>query len=156
LLDDISIRYQQKTDVLELLGKPNLNERQIQEEYINAKRSDYRISLLCLSTENEDLYLILKYFDQDESWANYYRLIETIETFAKDKKITLNIDESERKKFTNTANNYSLSNIDSRHGLKKIVKENKTPSMTIEEAYYFARRIAMSYISQVYGLALVS
>jgi hypothetical protein len=42
----------------------------------------------------------------------------------------------ERKSFTNVANNFSLSGIDSRHGFRNEVKENKTEKMTLEQAIF--------------------
>lgn len=78
---------------------------------------------------------------------NYYKILESIEEFAK--KYSLNIHsktEAKRKSFTNTANNYSLSGLNSRHGFKDFIKENKTPAMTLTDAHNFISTIAKEYL----------
>jgi hypothetical protein len=86
----------------------------------------------------------------ETSWMTYYKIMETVETFAQNKCIELGATKSTRKRFTNTANNFSLSGFDSRHGFKEAVKQNKTDSMTIDEAYSFVSEMAKEYLKKAY------
>ncbi len=111
---------------------------------------DARLWLVDLATTNEDVYLILKYFEMDQGWQTYYKLMETLETFAKNESITLTATPEVRASFTNVANNYSLSGLSSRHGFKVQVKENKSEKMSLDEAHIFIRNMAKDYLKQKY------
>jgi hypothetical protein len=146
------IAWIEKNGAPGLLGKPDLNSMQIQEEHRKSSLDDPRFRLVNLATENEDIYLILKYFDMEPSWTTYYKTLETVETLAKKESVAININTKERKSFTNVANNYSLSGLDSRHGFKQNIKNNNTKKMTMNEAHQFIRSVAMSYLKQKYNL----
>ena len=133
-----------------LLGKPPFSDNRISEEYENASRSSIKFLLMHLAAENKDVYFILKYLDMESSWTTYYKLIEAVETFAEEKGIDLGTSRKERKSFTNTANNFSLSGFNSRHGFKEATKKNKTKSMLIDEAYDFVTSMAKSYLQNYY------
>lgn len=109
-----------------LLGKPPVSQAKISKEYENGSKSCIKFPLMHLATENTDVHSILKYLDMESSWTTYYKLMEAIETFAKEKSIELGTSKKERKSFTNTANNFSLSGFDSRHGFKETTKQNNT------------------------------
>lgn len=133
-----------------LLGRPPVDQSIINEEYENGSKSSIKFPLVHLATENRDVYFILKYLDMEANWTSYYKLMEAIETFAKEKSIDLGTSKKERLSFTNTANNFSLSGFDSRHGFKEVTKKNNTESMSIDEAYGFVTSMAKVYIQKAY------
>lgn len=139
-----------KINVMSLLSSPStMNNDEIREEFEKSLIQDIRVALVNLATEREDVYLILKYFDLGHDWSSYYKILESIEAFMKFTGIKIEIDKVARKTFTNTANNYQFSGIESRHGFKKTIKKNKTPSMSLEEAHDFLSKIAKQYLNEV-------
>lgn len=137
--------YYESLDFFGLLGKPDISEEAVAHELQKAK-SDIRLMLLNKATEDEGIYLVLKYFNMEKNWVTYYKILESIEYLSKEEKITLSIDSEARKRFTNVANNYSLSGIHSRHGFKKNLKENRTSAMKLNESHDFIRDVAKQYI----------
>lgn len=133
-----------------LLGKPPVSPARISEEYENGAKSCIKFPLMHLATENRDVYFILKYLDMESSWTTYYKLMEAIETFASEKSIDLSTSKKERKSFTNTANNFSLSGFDSRHGFKEATMHNNTQSISIDEGYGFVTSMAKAYLQKAY------
>jgi hypothetical protein len=148
----VLVRKIAKQNVMALLGRPNLTPYVIDLELKKAIQLDVRFLMLNLATEREDIYLILKYFDMELSWINLYKTLETIESLSKKTKINLSINKKKRGLFTNTANNFSLSGLESRHGFKQVIKENKTPSMEVDEAHQFVSEIAKEYLNKVASL----
>lgn len=134
-----------------LLGRPNCTDIQLAEEFAHAKRSSRRLQLVHLATENQDVYLILKYLGMDAGWVTYYKLWESLEQFANTNALDLGVQASKRRSFTNTANNFSLSGFDSRHGFKELTKMNNTESMTIEAGHGFVTDLAKKYLSLMYS-----
>lgn len=112
--------------------------------------------MLLLATENEDVYMVLKYLHLGRGWADYYKLMETIDSNAAIKGLTLPDDDKLRKSFTKTANNFSLAKFDSRHGFKKVLKQNKTPALNIEEGHRFVTSLARNYLLAAYPRYFVS
>ena len=137
-----------KRNIVALLGKPNISNYLYHQEFENVKMNGH-FFMMNLATEREDVYLILKYFDNEGSYINYYKALETIEALAIKTGIKITVDRKSRKAFTNTANNYTLSGLDSRHGFKQAIKENKTPSMELSEAHEFISSIAQEYLNNV-------
>ncbi len=129
-----------------LLGRPNCSPQYLSKELANAKRSSVKFQLIHLAVENQDVYFILKYLDMEAGWVTYYKLLEAIEGFAKTSSVDLEIEESSRRSFTNTANNFSLSGFDSRHGFKELMKKNNTAAMTISEGHKFITDLARKYL----------
>jgi hypothetical protein len=129
-----------------LLGRPNCSNEILREELAKIERSGIKFQLIYLATKHEDIYYILKYLDMEAGWVTYYKLLEAIEHCANKNSIQLVVDENRRKSFTNTANNFSLSGFDSRHGFKELTKKNKTPSMKIHEGYKFITDLAKQYL----------
>jgi len=150
LHNEAQMEHEPQRGTTALMGKPAFPELRIAAEYKNAKNASIKLQLLHLATENKDVYFILKYFDMESGWGTYYKLLEAIEHFAKEKDIDLNTAEADRKSFTNTANNFSLSGFDARHGFKEVTKQNKTPAMTIDGAYEFVSGIAKRYLKMAY------
>lgn len=148
---DQSATLSERSNAIGLLKRPDISEERHRQFLRDARKHDIRVFLLMLATENEDAYQILKYFDMRLDWVTYYKLLETVETHSEAKNIDLNIDKSERSAFRNTANNYSLSGLDSRHGFKESVKINKTASMTLDQAHRFISSAARSYLSARYS-----
>ena len=144
------INHQPQLGSTALMGKPTFPQARLDEELSNARKTNIKLQLLHFATENKDVYFILKYFDMEPGWVTYYKLLEAIEHFAAEKKIYLNTIEDKRKSFTNTANNFSLSGFDSRHGFKEVTKLNKTPAMKLEEGYSFVSDMAMRYLKLAY------
>jgi hypothetical protein len=144
-------KLQEKQAAHGLLKRPNIDQAQFEDFLRSARGHDRRTFLLMLATENEDVYQILKYFDMSLNWTTYYKILETLEAHASTEKINLKCSATDRKSFTNTANNYSLSGLNSRHGFKQSIKENKTPSMSIEQAHQLVTKAARTYLFAKYG-----
>jgi hypothetical protein len=134
--NELSANFLEKPDTLDEIVIAELSRTNI----------NIRLRLLNKATEDEGVYLILKYFEMKPNWDVYYKILESVETLSTKENITMSIDRGKRTRFTNTANNYSLSGIYSRHGVKKNKKENQTPSMEISEAHNFIRDIAKQYL----------
>lgn len=104
---------------------------------------------LAQKPKNIGLYLILKYFSMPLTWAILYKIMETLETIEShhDKKWSVTYTRADRTKFTNPANNFSLLQIDARHGLKPdSLRPNSTNRMTLDEAKLMFKRCAYSYL----------
>lgn len=145
----VKVRKPPKRNIVALLGKPSISDHLYSQEFERVKQANVRFFMINLATEREDAYLILKYFDIEESYINYYKILETLEALSKKTGIPISVDQKLRKAFTNTANNYTLSGLDSRHGFKEAVKENKTPSMELSEAHSFVTSIAKEYLNNL-------
>jgi hypothetical protein len=131
-----------------LLGPAPFSRQRIESEFERCKGTSVRFPLLHLAAVNKDVYFILKYLDMEPGWVTYYKLLEAVENFAKAKSITLNIDQSKRTAFTNTANNFSLSGFDSRHGFKEAVKKNHTGSMSLDDGHKFITDLVRDYFKK--------
>lgn len=144
------VPYEPHRGATALLGRPPFPEARLTDDFNNAKKNNIKLQLLHLATENKDAYFIPKYLDMELGWSTYYKLLEAIEDFAKNKGINLNTNGAQKKSFTNTANNFSLSGFDSRHGFIEITKKNNTAAMTIAEAYEFISKMAKQYLKEAY------
>lgn len=107
-------------------------------------------SVLELATENTDVYHFLKFLEQGDSYINHYRILETLENHAKEQSINIPINKEQRKRFSNTANNFSLSGFNGRHGFKEVLKKNNTDIMSIDESGKFIRKAIQQYIHLKY------
>lgn len=119
-------------------------------------KSNARVNLvnssmyLAQKEENVGLYLILKYFSMPLTWAVLYKIMETLETIEQyhDKDWSVTYSKANRKKFTNPANNFSLIQIDARHGLKfDSLKSNSGSIMPLDEAKLMFKDCALSYLN---------
>lgn len=144
-----------------LLGLPGIDENSTQEEIKRAEArrveelskavpESPRMALLILATENIDVYMILKYLDHGREFPDYYKLMETVLSFAKDKGLAVKYNSNTKTAFTNTANNFSFAGLNSRHGFKANVKANNTSSMTIEQAHSFVTELSKEYLVAAY------
>jgi hypothetical protein len=150
LLNDIPLNFREPMTPLSLLRRPSISPNRWSEEMGRALQSSVRMGLIILATENEDVYMLLKQFEMGSSWVDYYRIMETIDSHARIKGIAIGENKKERESFTFTANNYSLTGFDSRHGFKDKVKSSKLPVMKIEQAHDFVSRMCKSYLQQAY------
>ncbi|MFG8567794.1 hypothetical protein ACEPT0_08330 [Pseudomonas paraeruginosa] len=107
-----------------------------------------------LACEHQDAYHLVKLFEQDGGWVSYYKILETIESYTTKYKVTVPVDEKIKKRLELTANNFSLSGFDSRHGFKQLVKDIKTPPLSLDEASRFIRTYAQDYLFARYGKSL--
>lgn len=128
-----------------LLGKPYDPDRVVFAE-LQRSQPNTALKLLIRATESEGFYSLLKYFDMEQDWATYYKILESVEEWSKKKGQKLCVNSSERKRFTNAANNYSLTGIHSRHGFKEQIKKNKTAPMDLDDAHDFIRNVAEKYV----------
>lgn len=147
---ETSVVFTPPKSISALLGKPPVDQYLINDAFQNGAKSSIKFPLIHLSTENKDVYFFLKYLDMESSWTTYYKLMEAVETFAKEKNIDLQTVIKKRKSFTNTANNFSLSGFDSRHGFKEVASQNRTASMSIDEGYDFVTSMVKTYLNKVY------
>lgn len=152
LYQERTVSQQQVQVYMGLLGKPQFPQARLDKELGHARKLFMEFVLLHLATENQDVYFILKYLNMEPGWVPYYALMESIEESAKAKGIALATNTATQKSFTNTANNFSLSGFDARHGFKQVVKANKTPSMTLEDGHRFVTSMVKEYIEKAYGL----
>lgn len=107
--------------------------------------------LVSLACEYQDVYHLVKLFEQRGGWTTYYKILETIESYTKEYNLTVVVDKKTQKSFELTANNFSISGFESRHGFKQQAKEIKTASLTIEEGYEFISQYAKQYLANRFG-----
>ncbi|TFH82293.1 hypothetical protein [Pseudomonas kribbensis] len=142
--------YQDAMLPLCLLGRPPISAYKWNDEMAAALGMSQRLALLILATENEDVYMLIKQFALNNSWSGYYRIMETIDSHARIKNINVNEDKKVRESFTFTANNFSVTKFDSRHGFKDKVKTSKMAVMSIDQAHDFIAGICKSYLEKAY------
>lgn len=131
--------------IFALLGKPHISEEALLST-LQRHQPFLNLKLLARATEDESFYALLKYFDMEQSWTTYYKILESVEEWAKEKGQKLDIEHNERNRFTAAANNYSMTGIDSRHGFKEKVKKYKKEPMQLNEAHDFIRSAVEKYI----------
>ena len=115
----------------------------------NAKRNVFSSSLYLAQT-NIGLYLILKYFSEPLTWVSLYKIMETFMTLEKhhDKGWKITYSNTDKSRFSNPANSFSMIGIDSRHGFKAdSLKPNNAPKMDIIEAKEMFIKCAKSYLN---------
>lgn len=145
------VRTREQARVISLLGRPSMHQFKWNEHMSNAMQMSARLGLLILATENEDIYMMLKYLGLESSWSNYYKLLETMETHAELKGMKIPGARADRGRFTNNANNFSLVGYDARHGLQPLSnRENTVAVMTLQEAHAFITGRCKGYLNTVY------
>jgi hypothetical protein len=142
--------YQERMQIVGLLGPPSISQSKRDVELRNALRTSAQLGLMILATENEDVYMILKFLDLDRGWIGYYKLLDTIETWERRKGIRAERSKRQEKRFTNTANNYDLSGFDARHGFQERLQENKLQVMSLEDGHTFITSVVKSYLKAAY------
>lgn len=103
---------------------------------------------LLMSLIREDIYLILKLIDRidlvSDDWSQIYKIFETIENLESITSIGTQIDMILKRKFKNSANNFSITGIDSRHGYTSNPGGNQT--LSYDEALAFILDISQKYL----------
>ncbi|MDH2289808.1 hypothetical protein QD172_00900 [Cobetia sp. 10Alg 146] len=150
LYNNSEVRYVEKENMAALLGNPSVPQEVIDREEQECRSSNTKFKLVRLAACNEDVYFFLKYLDMNIDWTTLYKLKEAVESFAKHKNIELSTNKDLRSAFHNTANNFSLSGFDSRHGFKMKVKDNNSDHMTISDGYRFVTNMVKKYLSEAY------
>lgn len=145
-----SVNYVEKSNLHGLLGALPASAKR------GSDREDSAMvfQLVSLACEYQDAYHLVKLFEQKGGWTTYYKILETIESYTAKYGLTVPVDKKIQKSFELTANNFSISGFESRHGFKQQAKEIKTASLTIEESYAFISGYAKWYLSRRFGPAL--
>lgn len=150
LLNEKEIARQPKRNIPGMLTKPEISPRKWGEELRNAFMTSQKLGLMMLAAEHEDIYLFLKFLDLDSSWISYYKILDTLETWERRKGIKAFRSKRKERKFTCSANNFSLSGFDARHGFQEMMQEPAQKSMTIEEGHQFITGLVKDYLQQAY------
>lgn len=104
---------------------------------------------LLTSFIREDVYLILKLIDRidpdSDDWSQLYKVFETVENLESITNIDTQIDTSLKRKFKNSANNFSITGIDSRHGYTSNTGGSQT--LSYDEALNFILDISKKYLN---------
>lgn len=119
----------------------------IKSEILGSKKLDI-FHFLLTSFIREDVYLILKLVDRIDSdsddWSQVYKIFETIENLESITSIETQIDTTLKRKFKNSANNFSITGIDSRHGYTSNPGGNQI--LSYDEALAFILDISQKYL----------
>jgi len=102
--------------------------------------------LISLAASDTGIYCLLRLFSFEMTWSNIYKILETVETLAKRDGFDLKIVQSEREALTNAANNFSLTGLEARHGLKLAGKSNNSPRATRVQAFGTVRSASQRYL----------
>ena len=145
------VSRRQQARVIALLERPRMSQHMWEKRLAQALLNSPRLGLQILATENEDIYMMLKYLGFEASWSKYYKLLETMETHAEMKGKKIPGTKAARGRFTNNANNFSLVGYDARHGLKALSdRENTETAMSLQEAHAFITDKCKSYLNTIY------
>lgn len=103
---------------------------------------------LLISLISEDVYLILKLIDRidlnSDDWSQLYKIFETIENLEKETNIDIKIDTGLKRKFKNSANNFSITGVDSRHGYTN--NKGGKETLSYDKALAFILDISQKYL----------
>ncbi|KAB0498260.1 hypothetical protein [Pseudomonas lini] len=148
---DSPISFRPKANVLRLIGRPpRMSHRKWRKHLADASLVSPRFVLVILATEKEDIYMMLKYFSEPGSWSTYYKVMETMETLARQKGFSVPVAKTAKSRFTNNANNFDVVGYDARHGLMPKGKDNPVEPMTLEEGHVFITGFCKSYLNLAY------
>jgi hypothetical protein len=98
-----------------------------------------------LSAQDEGVCLLVRLFGLEINWITVYRILETVETLMTEDGFPSPIKTSDRKALTNSANNFSISGLRSRHGFIGAGKPNNAPKATMNEAFETVRAATKEY-----------
>ncbi|WP_426247883.1 hypothetical protein [Pseudomonas sp. TWR3-1-1] len=150
-LKEVRLNHRERVQISGLLKRPRaLNPMVSQKQLINGLKTSTAVGLTILATENEDVYLLLKFLDLNDGWVGYYKLLDTIKTLEKKKGIKAVRVAAQETKFRNTANNYELSGFDGRHGFLDNANANTAKIMTLDEGHKFITGVVKSYLELAY------
>lgn len=134
-----------------LLGRLPVSPRLWNESMRQALLSGARLPIVLLAAENEDVQQILRFLALPADWGNYYKLLETVETYAERNGKPFPKKSAARKVFTNNANNHSVVGIGARHGIQEEGRPNPVSRMTLEQAHVFISGVCKLYLNTFYG-----
>lgn len=150
LLDERETDRQQRRHIPGMLGRPGISQAAWDIELKKAFATSQKLGLMMLAAEHEDVYLFLKFLDLDDSWVGYYKILDTLETWERRKGIRAFRSKRKEKKFTCSANNFSLNGFDARHGFQEMMQEPAQKSMTVGEGHQFITGLIKDYLQQAY------
>ena len=133
-----------------LLGRQPMSPGKWNEMMQTAIQSGARLPVMLLATENEDVQHLLRYMALPADWGNYYKLLETLETYADRKGKPFPKKTAARSAFTNNANNYSVVGLGARHGFQEVNRPNPVKPMSLEEAHTFISGVCKLYLNTFY------
>lgn len=117
--------------------------------------SNRYLCILIAALKREDIYIILKYYDdlgryKNSDWGIYYKIVEAVGNFSKlsNNMVPLNIDKSLERALGNMANNFSQTALGSRHGYTKEQKKGKN-TLSLDDAHRFVSHVTKQYINIV-------
>ena len=134
-----------------LLGRLPMSPNRWNEMMESAMLSGPRLPILLLATEHSDVQQILRYLALPADWGTYYKLLETLETYAARNGTPFPNKYAARSAFTNNANNYSVTGLGARHGEQEEKRPNTVKPMSLEEAHTFITGVCKLYFNTVYG-----
>ena len=134
-----------------LLGRLAVSQRLWNEFMRQALMSGARLPIVLLAAENEDVQQMLRFLALPADWSNYYKLLETLETYAERNGKPFPKKAAARKAFTNNANNYSKVGIGARHGIQEEGRSNTVTPMTIGQAHVYISGVCKLYLNTFYG-----
>lgn len=102
--------------------------------------------LISLAASDTGIYYLLRLLSFEMTWGNLYKILETVETLGERDGFDLKIVKSERDALTNAANNFSLTGLEARHGLKLAGKPNKSPRATRAQAFGTVRTASQRFL----------
>ncbi|MFN3152470.1 hypothetical protein, partial [Bremerella sp.] len=141
------IRPQENLQFVGVLQDANQNAK-LPPDYVNQINSDPSACLIHTAKTEFGIYIVLKHLKLPPNWVTLYKTLETTEAIARNDGVTLNIDTELRRAFTNSANNFSIVEFESRHGYAPGGKENKTARMSISDAAEFVISVCRQYIQK--------
>ncbi|AVI82393.1 hypothetical protein YA0016_20815 [Pseudomonas syringae] len=150
LLEGGELTRQEKRNIPGMLTKPAVSSQAWADDLRKALGTSQKISLMMLAAEHEDIYLFLKFLDQDSSWITYYKILDTLETWERRKGLKAFRSKRKEKKFTCSANNFSLNGFDARHGFQEMMQQPAQVSMTIDEGHQFITGLVKDYLQQAH------
>ena len=150
LLEGAELTRQEKRNIPGMLTKPAVSSQAWSADLRKALGTSQKISLIMRAAELEDIYLFLKFLDQDSSWITYYKILDTLETWEKRKGLRAFSSKRKEKKFTCSANNFSLNGFDARHGFQEMMQQPAQVSMTIDEGDQFITGLVKDYLQQAH------
>lgn len=103
---------------------------------------------LLTSFIREDVYLILKLIDRidpdSDDWGQLYKVWETINNLTEFTNIEIVVDGSLLNRFRNSANNFSITGINSRHGYSNRIGGKRV--LSYDEALAFVLKMSKNYL----------
>lgn len=128
----------------------------IASHFMESLKVDIRYALVEMAFSNQDIWSILHYLKEPPTLASLSKVLDAIKGYSLKKTTLYRVDAKspDHKSFSNTANNFSISFLDARHGYEVVREEkpNKTPVMTIDEAINYILSQTRAYLLSAYPI----